>query len=360
MPITELTQEPGGFVKLGNIRKGEKDADGNMRDLSYFRTTFLPGKTSKRLQEVFNEIYGERPQSINIRFVYPDIKRVWDANYEAYKKGGLYFKAGSTKERGPYWIFYRDSDTAEVHISGSAARTPQGADILAKPLDLAQPVYFTEGKKEPVYMTPVGRLEVSISELMGIDVGYFEFRPESPRDIRNISAELNAYASIAAENGRTLLGVPFYLFRREEEVPAKIGRKMVLKKSWVVHLGLSGNWGQAALERLDRLALPEIVEGEVTDLATIEHDSPVLEPDPAEYSDEPEPAPDPVDGAEQSRLFSRDDAAETVDPMGGWSVRYAAEKWGCQPTEAAKKISAAKLPKPIEKSAFLEFVRHGA
>src|SRR5688572_11793189 len=133
MPITSLTNVPRSFIKLGQIRKGDKVQgkrnDGTTYekpvDLDYFRVTFLKniriGLVNLDIGEItekrFREVYGPKPTAINITFADHNISDVWYANYECYKQGGLVAKAGSTPERGLYWIFYRDPGTMETLIS---------------------------------------------------------------------------------------------------------------------------------------------------------------------------------------------------------------------------------------------------
>lgn len=268
-PISGLTNPPKSFLKLGQIRKGAPKTENNAgKDLDYFRVTFLQnvtaGLTSVNLGEIlkkrFTDTYGVKPTSINVRFADGSIPAVWDANFECYKQGGLIAKAGSN-ENGPYWIFYRDPKTMEAIISDGRPRTNEAEEMMSKPLDLKEPIY-KNSKGDPFFLEPVGRLKVVIPELADLAVGYFEFRPESPRDIRNISAELGAYDAIAKQYGKTISGIPFILRRREEDVPKRIGGKLTQGKSWVVHLDVTGEWAARALDIIEQLALPEIVDGE--------------------------------------------------------------------------------------------------
>lgn len=334
MPITSLTQSPRSFLKLGSIRKGEKDDRGVPRDLSYFRVTFMNHPRQKDIEKAFVDAYGDRPTSISVRFAYPDVSSVWDAKYECYKQGGLYASASSTEDRGLYWEFYRDPDTAEVHISGGSARTQHGAELLTLPIDLSKPIY-RNSKGEPQFMSPVGRLEVVVPEVAKVAVGYFEFRPESPRDIRNISAELNAIHMIASQYGKSLLGIPFKLFRREETVSKKIGGKLTSGQSWVVHIEADSEWAQRALEIVDSLALPEIVEGEAVEIKPSAPSLPAQSGSPIE-----------------------NEAEEQISPLSGPSVKFAAEKWNIDTKQAAQEL-ARKFPgrKMVGRSEFMEIFK---
>jgi hypothetical protein len=270
MPITNLTNVPKSFLKLGQIRKGApKGQNTPGKDLDHFRVTFLKGTRSDEIETRFRQVYGDKPTELNIRFADHSVEAVWDANYECYKQGGLVAKAGSTEERGLFWIFYRHPETMETLISDGRARNAEGEELKNKPIDLAEPIYKNKSG-DPFYLEPVGRLKVVVPEIAEIAVGYFEFRPESPRDIRNISAELGAFDAIAKQYGKTIAGIPFILRRREEDVTKKFEGKLTAGKSWVVHLDVSGEWGARAIGVLERLALPEIIEGEATEIPQIE------------------------------------------------------------------------------------------
>lgn len=288
-PIAGLTDAPRAFIKLGMIKKGElveftrKDGSKGTRpvDLDYFRVTFSPGAKAEAIEQAFRAAYGDRPRQLNVRFADVSIKEVWDANFECYKKGGMVAKVG-TNESGPFWIFYRDLETSEVLVRHGSPVGAAGREFIEKPIDLSAPIYNLENG-DPALLEPVGRLQVVIPEVAHIDVGYFEFQPTSPRDIRNISAELGMYAAMAASYGNTITGIPFVLGRREENVTKNINGKLSKGLSWPVHLTAGGVWGKQAIEMIERLALPEYIEAEVKDV-------PVSSPDwdkaPEEWTEE--------------------------------------------------------------------------
>src|SRR3990167_150017 len=265
MPVQEYTQATGGFWKLGNIRKGAPKTDNAPgQDLDHFRMTYMPGKKAKELEAAFLAAYGPKPTELNIRLNGLKVSDVWDVNYVCYKQGGLYATVG-TNTNGPYWIFRRDFDTAEVLIRHGSPVNAEGRALMDKPIDLSAPLYYN-AKKEHKGLELEGRLQVVIHELAHIEVGYFEFVPGSPRDLGNVSRELLAYEGVAKSFGKTINGVPFRLVRREEEVPKKIKGKLVRGPSWVVHLTAEGEYGKRALEVIERLALPDVGEGEVTEI----------------------------------------------------------------------------------------------
>lgn len=276
MPISGLTDAPKAFMKLGMIRKGEKQKitkqgrNGAYEveipvDLDYFRVVFSPGKLADEIEKAFRAAYGDRPQELNVRFADASVKEVWDANYECYKQGGLMAKAG-TNDTGAYWIFYRDPETSEVLVRNGAPVGAEGREFFEKPIDLGAPIYKTQ-KGEAVFLEPVGRLQVVIPEVAHLAVGYFVFQPGSPRDIRNISAELGMYAAMASSYGNTITGIPFVLGRRKEEITKNINGKLSKGESFPVHLTAGGAWGRQAIEMIERLAIPDHIEAEVRDVS---------------------------------------------------------------------------------------------
>lgn len=268
-PIHGLTDTPPAFIKLGRIKKGDKGGrNGAPRDLDHFRVTFQVGPISELLEKKFREIYGNEPKEINVRFPSADPADVWDANYECYKKGGLIAKA-AVGVNGPYWIYYRHPETSKVLVRNGTPVGSEGREFFNKPIDLESPIYFSADKK-PNYLQTYGRLQVVIPEFTSVEregkkqavVGFFEFCPKSPRDIRNISGELAMYDAFAKAAGKTINGVPFKIIRRLEDVTKKIDGKLVMDKSWVCHLDCTGEWGRLALEAAERLALPDVVDAE--------------------------------------------------------------------------------------------------
>lgn len=269
MPIHNLTNPAKQFIQLGNIRKGEMQAtkgDPSKKkpvDLTYFRVTYKAGANAAALEAEFKRCYQDQPRAIDIRLPFETVAECWDANYECYKQGGMVCKAG-VSDTGPYWIFYRDPNDNEILVRDGQPVGERGRKFFDKPFNVEDPIYFN-AKKEPVLMEPVGRLQAVIPQLAPLGVGYFLFQATSPRDIRNLSAELGVYEQIAKQYGGKITGMPLRLIRREEEVSKKIDGKLSKGPSWVVHIELAGEFSKLALEAIDRLALPDLVDGEVTE-----------------------------------------------------------------------------------------------
>lgn len=352
-PIANLTTNvQKAFMQIGTIRKGEMQATKNGQgtrpvDLDYFRVTHKAGENSHLIEEAFRTAYGEKPTQLNIRLAYPTVNESWDANYECYKKGGLIAKAG-VGEAGPYWIFYRDPKDSEVLVRDGNPVGDRGRAFISKPFHVDDPIYYNSAN-EPQIMKPVGRLQVVIPEVAHLAVGYYLFQPGSPRDIRTISAELGAYESVLRSMGRSLTGVPFKLIRREEEVTKNIKGVLSKGQSWVVHVEVTGEWGRQAIEMIDRLALPDVVEAEYEDVVPEEDEfTSFTSPNPAPLQLPPSKnAPKPVQAEEGN-------AGEMIDPLGPTPVQWAMKELGRNEKETRKLIStnANKFPNPMPKNVF--------
>lgn len=311
-PIAGLTDVPRAFLKLGQIRKGEKDPQTDApRDLDYFRVTFYDDE--KECETLFREVYGEQPRAINIRLAFPNIADVWDANLECYSKGGLIAKASSaqdpvTLQEVVKWFFYRDHQTGQVLVRNGFPVGDDGIEFMKKPIDLTQPVYSYKNRRDEkvdAFLEPVGRLNVVVPELASIRVGYLEFRPGSPKDIAAISRELAAIDHMARQAGKDITGIPMRLTRREEEITKNINGKLSRGPSWLVHIEVGGEWGGKALEYIERKALPEWVDAEVEEVNGDAHDYPV-EPEWAKEVFEAAAAEEPVPTAAPSKAVSRE------------------------------------------------------
>jgi hypothetical protein len=212
------------------------------------------------------------------------VEEVWDANYEAYSKGGMIAKAASSPERGLYWIFFRRHDDGVVLVRNGVGVGEEGNAFAALPIDPEKPIYTYKsknGETVPVMMEPVGRLNVVVPEIAHIKVGYLEFRPGSPKDISAISRELAAIDYFSRQAGKDITGLPMKLTRQPEDITKNIGGKLSRGESWMVHIEVGGEWGGRALEVIDRLALPastsDAIDAEVHDVAeedVPEHDIP--------------------------------------------------------------------------------------
>lgn len=281
MPINRLTNAVPSPIRLGRIKKGDRGGkNGAPRDLDYWRIIFHDSPLAPELEKIFRVTYGAEPRSINVRFPSMNVLEIWDANYVCHRRGARIATAGVDENDNAYWLYFRHPETNEVLVRNGKPVGSAGQKFMEQPIDLTAPIYYSEKKHEPVYLEKYGQLKCVIPELTHVLVdgqprpvlGFMEFNPKSPIDIRNISAELAFYDNLARSVGKTINGIPFQLIRRLEDVTVKIDGELAQKKMWVVHLDCgAGAWGRMAIEATERMALPdpleydEIIEADATD-----------------------------------------------------------------------------------------------
>ena len=324
MPINRLTNAVASPMRIGRIKKGDRGGkNGAPRDLDHWRIIFHENVLSAEIENIFRNVYGNEPKAINVRFPSTNISEIWDANYVCHRKGARIATAGVDENDTPYWIYFRDPKTNEVLVRNGKPTGSAGVEFMKQPIDLAAPIYFSEKKNEPVKLEIYGQLKCVVPELTHVQIGdkvqpvlgYMEFNPKSPIDVRNISAELAFYDNLAKSFGKTLNGIPFQLIRRQEDVTVKIDGELAQKKMWVVHLDCgAGEWGRMAIEATERLALPEpidyddIVEADAMDEDSNGHGEAAPKNQPVVIAENP----DPIDDASWKKwteLLARADKA---------------------------------------------------
>ena len=313
MPIEGLTNPEKTFLLLGRLKKGAVEKKGEKSrpvDLDYWRAVFLPSRDSERIEQCFRATYGNEPKDINIRLAFDTIDNNWDANFECYKRGALVAKAAQTAARGTYWLYYRDPETSEVLVRHGAAVGEKGFQFMQRPIDLTQPVYLAKESKAPAFLEPLGRLRVVIPEIAMMDppvIGFFEVQLKSPNDIRQVSAELDGIAHMAAQSNAKISGIPMRLSRMEEDITKNINGNLTRGKSWMVHISLHGEWANKALQYMERMALPEIIDGVVTDVPMLESGEDWEDQEPVFAQPEPEPEPEPKTPVKKVVRYNKDD-----------------------------------------------------
>jgi hypothetical protein len=148
---------------------------------------------------------------------------------------------------------------------------------------------------------------------------------------------------MASSYGNTITGIPFVLGRRKEEITKNINGKLSKGESWPVHLTAGGQWGRQAIEMIERLALPDHIEGEVKDVtqnapdwtdAPVEWDEPAIEEEAAEPPAPEAPTPEPV------KLMPRGDDLDTPEVRSTLRMEFS-KKFNA----AIKTVNAKQLPK---------------
>ncbi len=289
MPIKGLTDQPPAFTEIGRLRKGEKKTDPRKpgRDLTYFRPDFNEGE--ERAAQMFFEAYGPEPREVNIVLPFDNVDDNLDAWKEAYLAGGLIHRCN-----GEHVQYAIDPDTGETLVSNG--RDANGERVLCD----GQPVaYWTDrnGKEQPVYCEPAGRLKAIVVELRRL--AYVTVMTTSIWDCANLSRQLEA---IKVMNNGSLRGVPLVLKRRPymKSTPGPNGKR-VRRKIWLLSVEADPEWVGAKLEAMRVATLPngdamialppgvpdtngddEIMEAEIEELPFAE------EPEEAVYEEQEE------------------------------------------------------------------------
>jgi len=237
--IKGLTDRDVAFPQIGIIRKGAaKPTEGRPRpgrDLEYFRVVF--DEQEHKSEQEFRNVYGDKPQEINILLPFDEIPRVWDAFYEAYTAGRMVAQAD-----GERYLYLGDIATGAVTVHEGEPFTPFTKNDVVSTLKNGQ----------PIKLVPTGRLRVVIRELARF--AYFTVKTGSYTDIGNISEQLLAIKSI---NRGKLAGVPLVLRRRPKKIstPQADGSRKRYTK-WMLSIEADPQWVREMMQHFNTKALP--------------------------------------------------------------------------------------------------------
>jgi len=241
MPIKNLTNRGLAFPEIGQIRKGApKDESGRLgKDLEYFRVTFA--EEEETAVGVFNKVYGNEPNEINILLPFNDINACWDAWLEAYTAGRMVARSDGEK-----FIYLIDTKTGEVIVKNGLPYTPykEGMSVGS--------YQDQKGKDVQIYCKMVGRLKVVIPELQRL--AYMTVMTSSKHDIANLDAQLNALKQV---NEGLIAGIPMVLRRRPKKIstPKADGTRARYTK-WMLSIEADPEWVKHKLTAIKTLALP--------------------------------------------------------------------------------------------------------
>ena len=245
MPIIGLTDRGLAFPELGHIRKGAKKT-GNKpgADLTYFRVEF--DEREQKAEQEFRRLYGNEPSAIRIVLPFNEIERMWDAWLEAYTAGRMIARSD-----GERYIYLIDCNTGKLLVKN-------GIDIATgqpRPYVEGEPAGYymrQDGRKEPVFCKPSGRLKVIIPELAR--AAYMTVLTTSIHDIANISDQLRAFQTL---NAGRIAGIPLILRRRPKRIstPNADGTR-ARRVKWLLSIEADPDWVKMALHDTKRLALP--------------------------------------------------------------------------------------------------------
>jgi len=248
-PIKGLTDRNMAFPKIGNIRKGEPKGESKFpKDLDYFRVEF--DELEVEAAEIFNNHYGPEPKEILIWLPYKEISQCWDAWLEAYTAGAMVARSD-----GEIYLYLREPDTGRVIIKdGLDAVTDTPRPYIAD--EPATHYEDTKGKKQPVFLKHVGRLEVIIP-ILG-ELASLTLHTSSQYDIGQISENL---AALYHMGGGSLQNIDILLHRKPKMIstPGEGGKRVRREKS-LIFLKASKSWVQAQLTEKRELAEIEPIE----------------------------------------------------------------------------------------------------
>ena len=275
MPIAGLTDRGPSFKEIGRLRLGipkaqaAKEGSGP-REISYFRLDMRPDE-EESIAAFVNE-YGTQPTRINIRLPFPEISRVWDANYEVYNTSGLLGMAN-----GETWQYLRSNKTGEIMVKN-------GEPFMA--FDKNVPVYSYKNKKGedvPVFAKITGRLKVVVPELRR--AAYMVMITHSVYNVIYITEQLAAIDVLAKTAGLSLPFVPMVLARRKEKISVTFNGKKSYQDHYLVNIEINPLWMGASFAMLENSlpgmkALPEKVDPEdVVEDETFEAGEEYIEPE---------------------------------------------------------------------------------
>lgn len=243
-PIVGLTDVvTPRLPSLGKLRKGaEKPERGPGRDLEYFRFDGV----KPEINDAFEAIYGSAPGALTVYLPFQTADENFATWQEEWAAGGLVHRC----------------DGRTMNIWREGAGFSRGAKACP----------YATGEKQRTTKNPgcdeIGRLQVLLPDLIKAGhVGTVTLETHSKHDMLNI---LGVLKDVEAR-GRDLRGVPFTLYRRQEEVstPGEDGKR-VTRKKWLVFIEPAAAWVQVrlAIAHASAMALPsgDVVDGETGEI----------------------------------------------------------------------------------------------
>lgn len=250
MPIKGMTDQPRAFVELGQLRKGApKPKDGKKpgADLTYFRPTFNEGE--EEAARMFFAEYGDEPRTIEAFLPFDEPGANFETWKEAYVAGGLIHRCDNE-----YIEYAIDHESGEVIIkNGKHVDTGEPVKCDGQPV-----AHWTdkEGKQQPVYCKPHGRLKIIVPQLRRL--AFMTVLTTSIWDIVNLSKQLDGYWW---ENNQKLRGVRFILKRRPSMISTPSGRggRKARRKKWLICIEPSPSWVEEQFLMREQAARPTLL-----------------------------------------------------------------------------------------------------
>lgn len=293
MPIRGLTDRKLAFPEIGQIRKGMKvpTKSGGERpmDLKYFRVEFDEQEKERAL--LFQQVYGDQPDTINILLPFDDISHVWDAYYEAYVASRMIARSDGEK-----FLYLVDPKTGQIVVQNGMPFTAHR--------DVVGTYTTTESRQQQdIRMKPTGRLKVVVPELKSLV--YLTVHTTSVHDIANISSQLEAIHTL---NGGRIAGIPLVLRRRPKKVSATVNGKRQRIEKWLISIEADPTWVKMRLMTMKAAALPGNGLPMLPDAETPELEEPAINQPWSNVEDEEEEA------AEVREILNEEDHIPEAEP----------------------------------------------
>lgn len=283
MPIIGLTDRKSvtpRLTRLGKVRKGTRDQQGNPLDLEYLR--FVPeGPHQAELEAIWLQAYGPQPVRVNLYLPLPTLEENWKTWMEKWsEKQGLQHRCN-----GQYLVRW---------LNKPSMRYTSDPDLELKqpcPYNTSYP-NCAEGCKQ------VGRLTMILPPFLEQGfAGYVVLEVHSKHDLPNISAALLdiEIKAAAAHRSTGLQGIEFILTRRLDTIGTRYKRRNgdIVKSQadkWMLHLAPSREWMQAQLADMGQMALGYSPRRRIIDVPAQQIALPILEqPEDDFIPSEPEP-----------------------------------------------------------------------
>lgn len=250
------------FPEVAQIRKGMpkvRDPRGNWvvgPDLKqYFRIAFAPGADdaksafmaiNPKAYRKFGDNYAEKDgfivERIRAMMPFPQVSMAWQWANEAHNAGRMVARADDE-----HFIVLRDAANGKYLVENGEPFTP---------FKHGQVITYKKGDK--TYTLPIKtacRLSLFLPEFERFVT--FTLKSASFYDRVNIDAQLNSIQALANMlNGGNVAGVPFYVYRREQEVCwNKPDGSAARVKKWLINIEADSEWVKAATRRMANFAL---------------------------------------------------------------------------------------------------------
>lgn len=268
--ITKHTERKSiGFMEGGRFRKGIKLQSKNgteyPKEVDYFVFKEKEGLESKGYAEKIAELFGDKPKRLKIFFPPNDISEIWSTGYEAYAN-----KAVIAMSDGEVIQYLVDNEANKILVYDGVLQEGENLPESLSHLKVeGSTVYFnakankgkgdvvgyTAGtKRKEIYMSPVSRLRFMLDGIM--EPVYFMLITQIKRDRDTLRSQLDAIITMAEMTGRPNLGgIKADLYRIKGQKTHYADGKKMTSDSWYVHLSVSREWFEVAMETIQANAL---------------------------------------------------------------------------------------------------------